>query len=171
MVSREEFKKKLLNLLNNSNLSKKLDKNTGESKGSPFSMGGSKWKIIMLRLMFFWKQNLNNLQKIFINLLKLLKTFVKNLLMTLERKALSLEIVEYYKRPGFDKNKYKQFADKLQKYDKELYKLKQTMSEEQYNRILEEYYRTQGNLEALNAEMMKQLNAQIEEEKRGNIKL
>ena len=36
MVSREEFKKKLLNLLNNSNLSKKLDKNTGESKGSPF---------------------------------------------------------------------------------------------------------------------------------------
>ena len=45
------------------------------------------------------------------------------------------------------------------------------MSEEQYNRILEEYYRAQGNLEALNAEMMKQLNAQIEEEKRGNIKL
>ncbi len=86
-------------------------------------------------------------------------------------KALSLEIVEYYKRPGFDKNKYKQFADKLQKYDKELYELKQTMSEEQYNRILEEYYRAQGNLEALNAEMMKQLNAQIEEEKRGNIKL
>lgn len=42
MVSREEFKKKLLNLLNNSNLSKKTDKNTGESKGSPFSMGGSK---------------------------------------------------------------------------------------------------------------------------------
>ena len=42
MVNREEFKKKLLNLLNNSNLSKKLDKNTGESKGSPFSMGGSK---------------------------------------------------------------------------------------------------------------------------------
>ena len=42
MVSTQEFKKKLLNLLNNSNLSKKLDKNTGESKGSPFSMGGSK---------------------------------------------------------------------------------------------------------------------------------
>ena len=86
-------------------------------------------------------------------------------------KALSLEIVEYYKRPGFDKNKYKQFADKLQKYGKELYELKQTMSEEQYNRILEEYYRAQGNLEALNSEMMKQLNEQIEEEKRGNIKL
>ena len=32
MVSREEFKKKLLNLLNNSNLSKKLDKNTGNQK-------------------------------------------------------------------------------------------------------------------------------------------
>ena len=42
MVSREEFKKKLLNLLNTSNLSIKVYKKSGESKGSPFSMGGSK---------------------------------------------------------------------------------------------------------------------------------
>ena len=81
-------------------------------------------------------------------------------------KALSVEITDYYKKPGFDNKKYKDFSNKLADYDTELKKLKDNMPEEQYNRILEEYYRAQGNLEALNAEMMKQLNAQIEEEKR-----
>lgn len=79
-------------------------------------------------------------------------------------KSLSLEIVYYFNHPGFDPNKYKDFIDKLQKYDKELYELKDHMKEEQYNKVLEEYYRAQGNLEALNNEMLKQL---MNEEKQG----
>lgn len=71
-------------------------------------------------------------------------------------KSLSLEIVYYFNNPGFDLNKYKYFIDKLSDYDKELFELKDNMKEEQYNRVLEEFYRAQGNLEALKSEMLKQ---------------
>lgn len=71
-------------------------------------------------------------------------------------KSLSLEIVYYFNNPGFDLNKYKDFIDKLNDYDKELFELKDNMKEEQYNRVLEEFYRAQGNLEALKSEMLKQ---------------
>lgn len=71
-------------------------------------------------------------------------------------KSLSLEIVYYFNNPGFDLNKYKDFIDKLSDYDKELFELKDNMKEEQYNRVLEEFYRAQGNLEALKSEMLKQ---------------
>lgn len=71
-------------------------------------------------------------------------------------KSLSLEIVSYFNNPGFDLNKYKDFIDKLSDYDKELFELKDNMKEEQYNRVLEEFYRAQGNLEALKSEMLKQ---------------
>lgn len=71
-------------------------------------------------------------------------------------KSLSLEIVYYFNNPGFDLNKYKVFIDKLSDYDKELFELKDNMKEEQYNRVLEEFYRAQGNLEALKSEMLKQ---------------
>ena len=71
-------------------------------------------------------------------------------------KSLSLEIVYYFNNPGFDLNKYKDFIDKLSEYDKELFELKDNMKEEQYNKILEEFYRAQGNLEALKSEMLKQ---------------
>ncbi len=71
-------------------------------------------------------------------------------------KSLSLEIVYYFNNPGFDLNKYKDFIDKLSDYDKELFELKDKMKEEQYNRVLEEFYRAQGNLEALKSEMLKQ---------------
>lgn len=71
-------------------------------------------------------------------------------------KSLSLEIVYYFNNPGFDLNKYKDFIDKLSEYDKELFELKDNMKEEQYNRVLEEFYRAQGNLEALKSEMLKQ---------------
>ena len=71
-------------------------------------------------------------------------------------KSLSLEIVYYFNNSGFDLNKYKDFIDKLSDYDKELFELKDNMKEEQYNRVLEEFYRAQGNLEALKSEMLKQ---------------
>ena len=71
-------------------------------------------------------------------------------------KSLSLETVYYFNNPGFDLNKYKDFIDKLSDYDKELFELKDNMKEEQYNRVLEEFYRAQGNLEALKSEMLKQ---------------
>lgn len=76
-------------------------------------------------------------------------------------KTLNTEILYYFKNNGFDLNKYKDFVDKLEEYDKELYKLKETMSAEQYNRILEEYYKTDANLQTLYPNIMKE----VEEEK------
>jgi len=86
-------------------------------------------------------------------------------------KALSVEITGYYKKPGFDNKKYKDFSNKLADYDTELKKLKDNMPEEQYNRILDEFYRAQGNLEALNQEMLKQIKQAEEQEIRGNFTL
>lgn len=86
-------------------------------------------------------------------------------------KALSVEITNYYKKPGFDSKKYKDFSNKLADYDAELKKLKDNMTEEQYNRILDEFYRAQGNLEALNQEMLKQIKQEQEQEIRGNFTL
>ena len=86
-------------------------------------------------------------------------------------KALSVEITDYYKKPGFDNKKYKDFSNKLADYDTELKKLKDNMPEEQYNRILDEFYRAQGNLEALNQEMLKQIKQAEEQEIRGNFTL
>lgn len=86
-------------------------------------------------------------------------------------KALSVEITGYYKKPGFDNKKYKDFSNKLADYDTELKKLKDNMPEEQYNRILNEFYRAQGNLEALNQEMLKQIKQAEEQEIRGNFTL
>ena len=76
-------------------------------------------------------------------------------------RTLNTEILYYFKNNGFDLNKYKDFLDKLEEYDKELYKLKETMSAEQYNRILEEYYKTDANLQTLYSNIMKE----VEEEK------
>lgn len=86
-------------------------------------------------------------------------------------KALSVEITDYYKKPSFDNKKYKDFSNKLADYDAELKKLKDNMPEEQYNRILDEFYRAQGNLEALNQEMLKQIKQAEEQEIRGNFTL
>lgn len=86
-------------------------------------------------------------------------------------KALSVKITGYYKKPGFDNKKYKDFSKKLADYDAELKKLKDNMPEEQYNRILDEFYRAQGNLEALNQEMLKQIKQAEEQEIRGNFTL
>lgn len=73
-------------------------------------------------------------------------------------KTLNTEILYYFKNNGFDLNKYKDFIDKLEEYDKELYKLKETMSAEQYNRILEEYYKTDANLQTLYSNIMKEVD-------------
>ena len=71
----------------------------------------------------------------------------------------------------YDNKKYKDFSNKLADYDTELKKLKDNMPEEQYNRILDEFYRAQGNLEALNQEMLKQIKQAEEQEIRGNFTL
>ena len=73
-------------------------------------------------------------------------------------KTLNTEILYYFKNNGFDLNKYKDFVDKLEEYDRELYKLKETMNAEQYNRILEEYYKTDVNLQTLYSSIMKEIS-------------
>lgn len=76
-------------------------------------------------------------------------------------KSLDEEIIYYYNNPGFNENKYKDFLDKLAEYDKELFNLKDKMSEGQYNRMLEVYYKSDVNLQTLYT----QLNKELEENK------
>lgn len=71
--------------------------------------------------------------------------------------SLNKEIESYFKSNNFTEEKYKNFVNKLAEYDTELHNLKNIMTNEQQNELLELWYKANTNNQILYDQMMKNL--------------